>query len=171
MKTIEIEVALMNHLNIRTNIIVPNVSWAFNAMHEGKHGIFSRSLHECDLLVLSKSNYATEIEIKISKNDLLKDKEKKHKHDHNLIKYLYFAVPKSLKELALEKIPKRSGLYVIYQNKKRIIIKCERKAIINKESIRWSDKQRYHLAHIGAMRIYNLKKKLIKQQGCVIADK
>ena len=54
MKTIEMEVALMKHFGIRQNIIVPNVSWSFLN-------------YEADLVVLTKSNYATEIEIKISK--------------------------------------------------------------------------------------------------------
>ena len=60
--TLEMETLLMNHFNYLQNIIVPNVS---NGIFHKEHGW----LHECDLLVLSKANYATEIEIKISKAD------------------------------------------------------------------------------------------------------
>ena len=91
MKIVDIEIAIMKHICVRKNIIVPNVSW-------GIQGKDFKPLHECDLLSLSLSGYATEIEIKTSKADLLKDKEKehKHKHDHILIKNLYFAVPDSV---------------------------------------------------------------------------
>ena len=47
----------MNFFNYRANLIVPNISWGLG-------------LHECDLLVLTSSGYATEIEIKVSKADL-----------------------------------------------------------------------------------------------------
>lgn len=63
MTTLEMEIALMRELNIRKNIIVPNVSFG---MYFKGYG----ALHECDLLCLSKSGYATEIEIKIIKSDL-----------------------------------------------------------------------------------------------------
>lgn len=59
MNTLEIETAIAMKLDIRKHIIVPNISWG-------------AGLHECDLLVINKSGYATEIEIKISKSDLKK---------------------------------------------------------------------------------------------------
>ncbi len=52
MKTIDIEIAVMAYLGIRKNLIVPNVSW----------GLVT---YEMDLLSLTQSRYATEIEIKI----------------------------------------------------------------------------------------------------------
>lgn len=61
--TLDMEIVLMEYFGVNRNIIVPNVSWGLN-------------LHECDLLIFSKSGYATEVEIKISKQDLLKDKNK-----------------------------------------------------------------------------------------------
>lgn len=74
-------------------------------------------LHECDLLILSGFGYATEIEIKTNKYDLLKDKEKKHNHISGLIKKIYFAIPEKVElNFALTNIPKRAGLIVI--NKK-----------------------------------------------------
>ena len=63
MKTIEVEVAIMQHFDVRRNVIVPNVSWGIFRPGIGQ-------LHEIDLLVLSGSNYATEVEIKVTKADL-----------------------------------------------------------------------------------------------------
>ena len=48
---IKMEIAIARSWNYRRHLIVPNVSWGFG-------------VHECDLLVISPSGYATEIEIK-----------------------------------------------------------------------------------------------------------
>ena len=61
--TLEVELSLMKHFNFRENVIVNGVHWGMV--------INGKPLHECDLLILSKANYATEVEIKISKSDLL----------------------------------------------------------------------------------------------------
>lgn len=162
MKTIDIEIAVMGYLDIRANMIVPNASWGV------------ARLHECDLLSLSKTGYATEIEIKITKSDLLKDKEKKHGHEHNHIKYLFFAVPKKLEAIALKEIPERAGLYVIekywwtgrYPHFRGDVgewlykVTQVRGAITNKRAIKWSEAERLQLARLGAMRILGLKKKI-----------
>lgn len=155
----------MNHLDIRTNLVVPNVSWG---------AIWS--LHECDLLSLTKTGYATEIEIKVSKADLLKDKEKAHGHKHNHIKYLYFAVPHKLEEVALAEIPERAGLLTVEKEwvtdhlpyngevgEWFYYVKERRYPSINNKAIKWTDEQRYKLARLGAMRIHGLKKKLMSR--------
>lgn len=83
----EIEVALAksDSFNFIHNIIAFNV-----------HGL-GESLniqHECDMLVLSKSGYLTEIEIKRSWTDFLADFKKRHNHEgRGLIKYFYYCVP------------------------------------------------------------------------------
>ena len=150
MKTIEIEVALMSHIGVRQNIIVPNVSWSFLP-------------YEADLVVLTKSNYATEIEIKVSKADLKKDKEKKHNHNSNLFKYLYFAVPVELTEFALTEIPEKAGLYEIGRYGNRNFVKQIKPPILNKNHVKWNIDQRLKLAELGCMRILGLKKRAIKK--------
>jgi hypothetical protein len=147
MRTLEMEIALMQFFNVRQNLIVPNVSWGI------------ANLHECDILVLTDSNYAAEIEIKISKADLLNDKNKKHGHYHNHIARLFFAVPEELKDIALEVIPDRAGLYTIKHSKAKP--KLVKKCVRNKNAIRWTNKERLKLAHLGTMRILNLKRKLL----------
>ena len=158
MKTIEIEIAMMKELDVRTNLIVPNVSWGI------------QGLHECDLLALSKANYATEIEIKISKSDLLKDAEKEHGHRHEYVARLYFAVPENLKDIALYTIPERAGLYIVksvyndwykdYRNVAELVRGCKR----NKYAVKWPDEERYNLARLGTLRILKMKEKILAMQ-------
>ena len=135
MKTLEMEIAIMSHLGVRQNIIVPNVSWAFIN-------------YEADLVSLTQSGYATEIEIKVSKADLKKDKEKKHNHDSKLFKYLYFAVPKELTEFALSEIPEKAGLYEVYERASGdgYWVKQIKPPLLNKSHVKWNIDQRIKLA-------------------------
>jgi len=143
MNCIEIEVAVAEYFNPRTNLIVPNVSW----------GMF---LHECDLLVLTPSGYAYEIEIKTSKQDLIKDLDKPHKHDSKKIKKLYFAIPSKLID-CLSYIPERAGVIIVNEETRRCKKIREGKVWNN---YKFSDSDRYMLARLGSMRIWGLKKKL-----------
>lgn len=56
----QIELGLAQYFNFRNNVIVPNVSW----------GLLN---HEADLLILNKSGYLTEIEIKRTPSQYEKD--------------------------------------------------------------------------------------------------
>ncbi len=150
--TLEMEIALMAHYGVRQNLIVPNVSW----------GLLT---YEADLVILTGSNYATEIEIKISKADLKKDKEKKHTHNSDMFKYLYFAVPKKLVEFALTEIPESAGLYSIETRNIEggyYWVEQIKPPVLNKAHIKWTDGYRVKLAELGCMRILGLKRKLLK---------
>jgi hypothetical protein len=150
------EIALIGFLDIRKNIIVNNVSW----------GLFN---HECDLVSVSKAGYATEIEIKISRGDLIADKKKKHAHNNdNRLKYLYFAIPsKLLKDI--EHIPKHAGIIEVFdmngRNKCRYIREAKKRPTCTK----LTDKEITQLYRLGCMRIEgfmikvsNLKKEIKK---------
>jgi hypothetical protein len=143
-----IEVILARYLDYRLNLIVPNISYGLN-------------LHEIDLLILTPSHYAWEIEIKTSLSDLKMDKKKSHGHYSNKIKRLYFAVPKELEEKALELIPERAGLFVIYDNK---YVKCVKTPIINKKARPFTEQEIQHLYELAAMRIWSLKEALYNKQ-------
>src|SRR5690606_26373381 len=153
MTTLEMEIALMNHLGIRRNIVVPNVHWGIDY-----------SLHECDLLCLTKSRLATEVEIKISKADLLKNKEKNHNHSHPLIRRTFFAVPEKLKDLAVEELDQRFGVLSVTARHGRYYVREVRKAKINSKAKKWSDDMYLKLLHLGCMRIMTLKKQLLKSK-------
>ena len=57
--------------------------------------------HECDILTVSPSYWATEVEIKISLSDLKADFKKKHNHLSNAIKYFYYCIPEHLLQKSL----------------------------------------------------------------------
>lgn len=157
MKTINMEIAIMRLFAPRKNIVVPNVSWGMMLKSpDGKY----KPLHECDILVLSQNNYATEIEIKISKADVLADKNKRHGHNHGHIARFYFAVPNNLINFALKHIPERAGLYGVGDGgRTKLVRQCKR----NTKAHKWSDKERLKLAHLGTMRIVGLKQKIAKR--------
>ncbi len=148
MKTLEMEVVLMDWLKANPNIVVPNVSWGLG-------------LHECDLLRVTPSNWATEVEIKISKADLIKDKEKTHGHYSNKIKYLYFAVPAKLEDIALKEMPKRAGLLVC--GKDNVTVQEIRKPTLNKNARKLTDKEVEKLKYLGCLRILSMKRSQLRR--------
>ena len=145
MKTIDMELALASYLDSLTNLIVPNVSW----------GMFG---HECDLLVVSKSGYAWEVEIKISRADLTRDKKKAHGHRDHRIKFLYFAIPDHL-ESHIEHIPERAGIITVHDNGHYHFCKTIRKPKQN-GSYKFSDAEKLKIARLGSLRIWGLKRKV-----------
>lgn len=146
--TAEMEIALATYFDYRRNLIVPNISW----------GLF---LHECDLLILTKSGYAYEVEIKVSKADLIKDKEKEHGHKSNRIKFLYFAIPDYLLPHR-EHIPKRAGIIsIITHGHSKGVCQIVRPPVVN-SMYRFTDEERYQVARLGAIRIWGLKIKIQK---------
>ncbi len=155
LKAVDIEIAVARHFGIRKNLIVPNVALGIK-------------IHECDLLIITKSGLAYEVEIKVSKADLIADLSKKHHHNDERIKRLYFAIPKEI-ESEIEKIPPEAGVLTIERRWVRDIcqklilhacVKCIREAK-NKSNYKFSDKEKYAVARLGTMRIWELKKKLI----------
>ena len=136
----EIERKIAFYFGIRTHIIVPNVSW-------------SMLPYEADMVVLHESGYADEVEIKISRADLLRDKSKYHQHDSNKFRRLWFAIPRKL-EKSIPDIMERAGVLVVETNGN---VTQVRKPEINKTAIKFSDQQRLHLARLGCMRMWYLK--------------
>jgi hypothetical protein len=138
-----IELALVRHLNSRINLIVPNVFWGLGLTYEA------------DLVVVKPSQYAYEIEIKISLSDLKAEKKKRHSaHCSNKFKYLYFAVPENLKEQASNLIPERSGLFIVKENSMVILVKPPK---INKNARKLNQKEINKLYELCQMRVWNLK--------------
>ena len=168
MTTLEMEIALAAHFNHRQNLIVPNVHWGF-------------FIHEIDLLVVTKAGYAYEVEIKISKADLVKDKDKEHQHrdSQGRIKHLYFAIPEKLKA-EITHIPDRAGIITVkkymakwgrhgrdgYETYEKEAYDCQ---VIRQPQILgtylFSDAERYAIARLGALRIWSMKDKLLKVQN------
>ena len=147
--TDEIEVRVASYFGYRENIIVPNISWGVN-------------LHECDLLIIRKSGYGIEVEIKISKSDLKADAKKEHNHSDNRLSELYFAIPNYMQD-CIEYIPERAGILILSRYYNGLDCHRFREPIINKNRQKFSEKDMLKVAHLGTMRIWNLKRILKKQ--------
>lgn len=146
---IEVMLATSDEFDFRRNLFVTNVDW----------GLLN---HEADVVVMSKSGYLTEIEIKRSKADLRAYFKKKHKHDDVLIKNLYFCVPTALKSECFELIKTHNykvfGL-ILYDDNKRFKIHH----IGNRDNFRkLTNDERYRLARLGCIRVVALKNKIIR---------
>lgn len=148
MTSLEIEVVVAHMFQPRQNLIVPNVSWGMGLRYE------------CDLLILTPSGYATEIEIKTSKSDLIRDKQKKHNHDSVLIKNLYFAIPSELAKW-WQHIPGHAGIIVVNSKSKAFIIAKP----IPRNTRKWGSNEKAQLARLGALRIWGLKGKILRLQS------
>lgn len=151
----EIEIALCNtdRFNFVKNIV------AFNVNGMGKSLPIH---HECDMLVLSKSGYLTEIEIKRSWNDFLAEFRKRHSHKSDLIKYFFYCIPKCLEERVRLELKKREVAYsgiITYNEELRITIND---CVEMKPYRKLSMKEQLQVARYGAMRSVMLKKKLLK---------
>ena len=148
-KTPEMEIALAAYFDSRQNLIVPNVHWGMGDMHE------------CDLLMISKAGYATEIEIKVTRADLKKDAEKPHGHYSNAIKFLWFALPTYL-DHCLELVPERAGIILVDPENNNRWTRCKRvREPTPNKATKMSDRDQYKVARLGALRIWNLKRKLL----------
>jgi len=160
---LEIESVVADMWGYRKTLIVPNISWGMG-------------IHECDLLILTGSGWATEVEIKISVSDLKKDATKRHAHQNNKIRDLYFAIPdKLIPYIAL--IPQNAGIILISTYTYNIAPKrvetrfkgeIVKHPVSNENAVKWDDKERMNLGRLGCMRIWSLKKKLIEIKRSII---
>lgn len=142
----DIELLATRLFNTRAGIAVPNVHWGAN-------------IHECDVLIVSKAGWATEIEIKVSKSDLKKDSTKRHGHKSDKISNLYFAIPDKLLG-CIELIPERAGIIVVRPYVSQdygFFAEIFRQPIANNYAKKWTDQELKNLGRLGAMRIWNLK--------------
>lgn len=152
MKTEEVEYCIARYFDPRRNIVVPNVWWGMGLNHE------------CDLMVLTQTGYAYEVEIKISKADLKRDQKKKHGHKEDkhysngqqILRKLYFAIPHDL-ESYINLIPERAGILSVGG---KHFVKKIREAQTNPNAKQLTPDQIQKLAHLGTMRIWPLKREL-----------
>lgn len=155
MKTIDIEFAIYKRFDERTHLMVPNISW----------GLLS---HEADMLVVRQSGYCLEFEIKRTFADYNAD-FKKYKWKLGLskkIKLFYYAFPAELwhkRENDIRNIlPDFAGVLVAYNSDTFPYSKIIREAKPNPGAVPLSQSQMYDVARLGTMRIWNLKRQIIK---------
>ena len=162
MKSTDIEIAVSALINFRVNVIVPNVSWGLGLNHE------------CDVLVLDSKNRFTEIEIKISKSDLMRDLKKIHGHRSKYISRLAFAVPFELVETCEKVLDKSVGIIVVKAISKGVGTYYEatwyRQCRHNKFSEKVPEKMIRKFFELGCMRIWTLKRHLKQKQKQILTD-
>lgn len=149
----DIEIAVATWADYTRNIVVPNVFWGMGLTYEA------------DLIILSRSGYGTEIEIKVSKSDLVRDHKKLNAHlgqnrkGENWVRKTFFAVPPSLKD----EVRPDYGVLVVEGGH----VEVYRPSPIKKDVTPLSMERRLKLAELGCMRIWTLKKKIaqLKENG------
>lgn len=155
--TIEMEEAISRLFGVRTNIIVPNLSWGLPGMHE------------CDVFIVKKSGFAVEVEIKRTKADLLADFKKKHDHSDVRIREFFYALPSNLLESCTEFIPEHAGIISCersrWQTRNSVYAHIKRDAKVRKDARKLTQQEQFKVAKLGTMRIWSLKNKLIKIQN------
>ena len=156
-KTIDIEIAIAKYFGVRQNIIVPNISWGFG-------------VHECDLFIIKKTGIAVEVEIKVSKADLINDFKKRHHHidrQHRITEF-YYAMPESLYEKCKDIIPEGVGIITCYRyydtikKKDEVLTHTQRNSLRIKGARKLTHEEQFRIAVLGCMRIFNLKEKIVK---------
>jgi hypothetical protein len=154
---LEIELALKRMFDPRRQLVVPNVSWG-------------AGLHECDLLVISKAGYATEVEIKTNMQDLKRDSKKSHLHLHPKLRALYYALTADMidRHSALDHIPETAGVIKMYRASDgneaaagRVCAFTIREAV-ETDANKWSPQEVAEIYRLGALRIWTLKEKVLK---------
>lgn len=146
----EIELAIARFVGWRHLIIVPNVSWGLGLDHE------------CDLLVMwPRSGYCEEYEIKVTRADLLRDRQKRHQHLSPYIRALWFAVPAEL-ATDLSLFPDGAGVVAVGKNGRCRVARPAKK---NRLIQPLPDDKRWKLLHLGCMRIWTLKQAIETAAG------
>lgn len=150
----QIEIAVAKHFGYRQNLIVPNVYWGLGLNYEA------------DLVVLRPSDWAIEVEIKVSAADIKADLKKWRQHDSNLFRDLYFAVPELLADNA--NIPEHAGILSVDWDHRRpgfLKVKKLRNPTPRKTAIKWKPETRRKLCELAAMRIWSLKEHLAARKA------
>lgn len=158
---LDIEIAIMRKYNIRTHLIVPNVSNQMNLVP-----------FETDMLVINKNGFATGFEIKTSKSDLKADfKKPQHTKINDFyngkggfkrwwgkFKYFNYAVPIELVQDAFDLIPDFCGLYV-YESLEYPLFDTFSQVKKPKKisDYKWDDKKKFQIARLGTLRLLGLK--------------
>ena len=162
MNTSEMEKLIYWYFEKNSLVIVPKVSgnnWWLDT--EADPVIWKNIVnHECDMLIVSKNQYLTEVEIKISLSDLKADFKKEHQHKDENIKNFYYAFPEEMKEKAIKLIPEEAGILIAVKKHSNSgyeyrDIECYRKPKINNLAKPINDKVLSMIYRLGYLRYWN----------------
>lgn len=149
----DIEIGLAEYFGIRKNIIVPNCFISFGTAKD----------HECDLIVIQKNGYAAEVEIKMTVSDFKADFKKKHCHEHELLRYLYYAMPSDIYDSVKNDIPDNCGAFSIekvFRNEEFVTVTSLKLSPTAKPSRKLNFEEQLKIARLGTMRLWKHKGEL-----------
>lgn len=154
----EIQALLAEHWGIRTNIIVPNVSW----------GMLD---YEADLLIMNKTGYVTEIEIKRSWSDFLADfKKDEVAHKSEIIYQFWYCVPDEIyskcKEKLKEVYPDSIGRpnIISYTDSGMLNFHGKAASYCSGKHRKLYLEEQLKLARLGTLRYWNLEFKRLREE-------
>lgn len=164
---LDIEIGLANKFEWKRNVVTFNIcGWS------GTLPIF----HECDVLVMSKSGYLTEVEIKRSFVDFKND-FKKHRtpNSYNLIKNFWYCVPEGIHEKCFQywkqnPLSFRINGFITYNEyqfdewgpvfREHIVENPETLPV--RKPVKLSIEQQFEVARLASMRVIGMKEKFRK---------
>ena len=142
----EIEIALTRFYKEQKHIMIPNFYVD----------------HECDLLVIRKTGYAIEVEIKRSVADMKKDLEKSHGHTSNKITEFYYCFPEKIADKCIPLVPKHAGILVVKKPYQFAKVSMLRHAKRNKDAVKWTPKEIKKVLRYCTYRMWKLKRDVFK---------
>lgn len=152
---LQIELLVQAWFRGNARMIVPNVSWGLRGLG-----------HEADMLILKRSGWMEEVEIKVSRSDLKADANKRHGHRSDLVRALWFAFPEKMLT-AIEFVPPHAGILVAARVRSSYgsglihsDLRVHRNPQINKTAHKPSVEQIAKLGELGCYRIWTLKRHL-----------
>lgn len=131
-------------------VAVPNVYWGWGLRYEA------------DLIAVSRAGVCTEVEIKVSRQDLRQDRLKRKWLTGlgPMIARFYYAVPENLKDYALEIIPEDCGLVAVGSGNEATsglpVARVIRRARTRKSARKPTEAEILKLHHLGIMRFWDL---------------
>lgn len=141
MITKQLELHIVNHFDPQRNLILPNASFGIGIKYEA------------DLVVITPSDYAYEVELKVTRADLMADRKKKHGHLCSFFRGLWFAIPDSIRDDKL--IPWYAGIKIISPDGS---VKTVRKPTVNRQAKKLTTDQKLQVLRLAHMRLWNEKK-------------
>ena len=146
-----IELALLRVFDHRRNFVIPNVSWGFRHLN-----------YEIDVMVVTASLYAYDIEIKISAGDLKRDAAKdkwRYCRDQHYFRKSYFAIPEALLKYAVF-IPDHAGIIAVSYDSSRAWFYAHevRAAVVDGLAKKVTDAELNQLGRLTMLRMWDLKR-------------
>jgi hypothetical protein len=146
----EIELALASFFDWRRNFVIPNISNGFRGIN-----------YEIDVMVVTQSLYAYDIEIKVSASDLKRDQDKdkwRYCLDQHYFRKSYFAMPETMSQYQ-DLVPAHAGIILVSYNERRYWYdaKVVREPVVDNLAKKITEAELTQLGRLTMLRMWDLK--------------